>query len=344
MNTTPRSLVGTAALAVALFCPGSAGAWSANGHSTVGQIAQDLLERGAQQGDPDSRTAIGGIQALLGAGFSLAALAPCADQIRAVDEETGAARTEGSVVSCGGLQLTVDPKSEPWHFVNIPITAPASAASVSASCANNCVVSQIKSNLQLIQNQATAVADKKVALMFLVHFVGDVHQPLHCATEIENGVSDRGGNSKNVKLDNTTLNLHALWDHEINETDATNNPASLSKTLEGSLPADTSAWTQGDFVTQAAIESFGKAQSVIYPSYHQAAAKSAVPLFAAPYQEQMQPIVQQRLQMAGVRLAALLKQAFAAAPAATQPPSSQAAESLGKVKNNIASVEAKLPE
>ena len=78
-------------------------------------------EQAAQQGDPASRTALAGIQALLGPGFSLASLAPCADEIRSADEETGSPRTAGGTVQCGGLQLSINPESEPWHFDNVPI-------------------------------------------------------------------------------------------------------------------------------------------------------------------------------------------------------------------------------
>jgi len=348
MTPRPRllaSVVSLAALAF-IFAPPPAAAWSENGHRTVGQIAQDLLQQQAQAGDAQSQAALTAIQGLLGSNFSLSALAPCADSVRELDEETGNKRATGSTFSCGGLTLSVDPATEPWHFVNVPITASDTPDSIAAQCGNDaCVVAQIQDDMKTLQDPSAAQADKQKALMFLVHFVGDEHQPLHCATEIVDGRDDRGGNEKNVKFNNLTLNMHALWDHLIQKTDNVNDPAALSQQLEASLPSDTSAWTSGDFVTQAALESFSIAQQTIYPAYYSASSgeslKASVrkpnvasrtsaqvdevgakgPSVALPsdYQSKMQPIVYQRLQMAGVRLAALLKQAFSPAPSLAVP-------------------------
>jgi hypothetical protein len=345
MTPRPRLLASvlSAVLVAALCVPPPAAAWSENGHRTVGQIAQDLLTKQAQAGDAQSQAALNAISGLLGSGFSLAELAPCADQVRELDENTGQKRASGGTFSCGGLTLTVDPATEPWHFVNVPITASDTADSIAAQCGGDaCVVSQIQDDMKTLQDPSAAQADKQKALMFLVHFVGDEHQPLHCATEIVDGKDDYGGNEKQVRFDGLALNLHALWDHLIQKTDNVNDPTTLSQQLESSLPADTSAWTQGDFVTQAAIESLGYAEQTVYPGYYDAAggaslsarkpsprkkpsAQQSTPKAPAvdlpsDYQSQMQPIVMQRLQMAGVRLTALLKQALGGAPALTTPP------------------------
>ncbi len=334
--------------------PPPAAAWSANGHRTIGQIAQDLLQSQAQAGDAQSQATINALTGILGQGFSLAAIAPCADQIRRYNEETGQVFAAGAQVSCGGLQLTVNPQSEPWHFVNVDITQPDTADSVEAQCGGDaCVVHQIKLDVQALQNQGSASMDPQTAVMFLVHFVGDEHQPLHCATEYVNGQQDYGGNDKMVRFQGQELNMHALWDHLIQFSDDSNDPNALSQQLESSMPSDTSAWTQGDFVEGAAVESLGIAQQTVYPAYYDAATggggsssnsgwsgfsaashptraqvdSSRGPAVDLPsgYQSQMQPIVMQRLQMAGVRLAALLKQALGGAPAQSSAMQSQAA-------------------
>ncbi len=341
----PKPLLPASAVAVLLLAaPPSVFAWSANGHRTVGQIAQDLLQKQAQAGDAQSQAALNAITNILGQGVSLAAIAPCADQIRRFDEETGQVRAAGGQVSCGGLQLTVNPASEPWHFVNVDITQPDTADAIAAQCGGDaCVVNQIKDDVQALQNPNAATTDLQTALMYLVHFVGDEHQPLHCATEFVNGAQDYGGNEKQVSFQGQTLNMHALWDHLIEFSDDTNDPNALSQQLESSLPADTSAWTQGDFVVGAAIESLGIAQQTVYPAYYDAATggggsssgagfnaqatgansldQTRGPAVSLPsdYQSQMQPIVMQRLQMAGVRLAALLKQALGGAPVPAAP-------------------------
>jgi hypothetical protein len=365
-SMTPRPLLLASVLCSAvlalLAAPPPAAAWSENGHRTVGQIAQDLLTKQAQAGDAPSQAALDAISGLLGQGNGLAALAPCADQVRELNEETGKLRASGAAFSCGGLTLTVDPTTEPWHFVNVPITASDTAESIAAQCGNDaCVVSQIQDDLKVLQDPAAAQADKQKALMFLVHFVGDEHQPLHCATEIVDGKDDYGGNEKQVRFDGLALNMHALWDHLIQKTDNVNDPSSLSQQLEATLPADTSAWTQGDFVTQAALESFGIAQQTIYPAYYSAAGGSGLQAARKPnsrpkpsaqqssskgpavdlpsdYQSQMQPIVMQRLQMAGVRLAALLKQSLGGAPSLTVP-SVGAQKAVDKARRTAAALQ-----
>ncbi|MFI5345923.1 MAG: S1/P1 nuclease [Elusimicrobiota bacterium] len=315
---TPRASspwMAYALVSAGLLFPCRASAWSANGHKTVALIAESRL----------SETSKAAIAAILGPTATLDAIAPCADDIRGK-----------SGFDCAGLQLAADPQSQPWHFVDAPITAsPAAAPDLEAFCPGGaCVVDQIRAALKTLQDSSPTLAanDKQVALMFLVHFVGDVHQPLHCANEIVNGVNDRGGNLKKVAYNGVAspggfaLNLHALWDHQINSSD-TNDPAATSRRLIADLQnKDVSSWLAGDFVGGAALESFAIAKGTVYPAYY---AQNPMAL-GADYQRQMQPIVDERLERAGVRLAALLEQAFApqspaavagrAAALATPPP------------------------
>ena len=79
MKRPPLVPASVAVLAAALVLPPPAAAWSANGHRTIGQIAQDLLQSQAQAGDAQSQAAINALTGILGQGFSLAAIAPCAD-------------------------------------------------------------------------------------------------------------------------------------------------------------------------------------------------------------------------------------------------------------------------
>lgn len=181
---------------------------------------------------------------------------------------------------------------------------------------HNCVIDQVRVNLHKLQISKDLVS-QQLALMFLVHFVGDMHQPLHCATEIYDGQSDQGGNGKSVTLTvnshKYTLNLHALWDHLIQSRDDQNNPAKLSRRLEKEIPNDTSAWTAGDYVTDAVLESFSFSQSNIYPDFHGNGPDShgcQGNHLGVGYQKVMSNTVNQRLELAAVRLAALLEQAF----------------------------------
>src|SRR5258708_6831296 len=134
--------------------PHAAFAWSANGHRTVARIAQDRLTPAALQG----------VNAILGGAITLEDLAPCADDIR-----------RGQGFNCAGLILNAEPQSQPWHFVDIPISD--SPSGTSPYCPGGaCVVGQIKADVKTLQDPSAAKADKQIALLFLVHFVGAEHQ------------------------------------------------------------------------------------------------------------------------------------------------------------------------
>jgi hypothetical protein len=341
---SPRASFGLSLAAAAAFCPRAAFAWSANGHKTVALIAESRLGDAAKAA----------VAAILGPTATLDAVAPCADDVRG---KTG--------YDCAGIELDDDPQSEPWHFVDVPITeSPADGAALEAFCPDQaCVVDQINKDLNILKTSAIP-AERRLALIFLVHFVGDEHQPLHCADEIVNGVNDRGGNLKNVSFHGVapeaapkadpdaarSLNLHALWDHQILPEDS-NEPGPTSQRLianlsPGGKDADQiSLWLEGDVVAKAAVESFDIAKSTVYPAYYAPNGK----IIDSAYQARMTPIVDERLERAGVRLASLLETALVGAPAAAPMPipvpaaPSGGASSLDKVRGSVERAEGVLP-
>jgi hypothetical protein len=112
----------------------------------------------------------------------------------------------------------VRPDTADWHFIDIPLGASRSDES-SACPSTGCVTTAIQQQLDILRNSTGTAQDQSSALMFVIHFVGDVHQPLHDTTN-----NDRGGNCVPVKYFNTgpTLmdaskgsykpNLHGVWD------------------------------------------------------------------------------------------------------------------------------------
>lgn len=108
-----------------------------------------------------------------------------------------------------------------WHFIDVPVNSPFSVAGLCPG--NNCVLDRINEMIQRLQGNQTGftlaapptpprpMVSQEVA--FLVHFIGDIHQPLHSAN---NG--DRGGNCINLKKPiphaggTPTKEVHALWD------------------------------------------------------------------------------------------------------------------------------------
>lgn len=95
-----------------------------------------------------------------------------------------------------------------WHFQDVDVCAP---FDLKPACKDgNCVSAQIERDVALIKDRRTSPHDRVQALVFLIHFVGDLSQPLHAGER-----HDQGGNK--VPADYgiygpERLNLHAIWD------------------------------------------------------------------------------------------------------------------------------------
>src|SRR3954470_5547738 len=95
-----------------------------------------------------------------------------------------------------------------WHYQDVNICSPFDVDSVCKD--GNCVSAQIVRDVKLLKDRRTPTKQRVEALVFLIHFVGDLHQPLHAGEK-----GDKGGND--VKADYGTyaasrLNLHSIWD------------------------------------------------------------------------------------------------------------------------------------
>jgi hypothetical protein len=103
------------------------------------------------------------------------------------------------------------PETGGWHYVDIPLST--AAYDANRDCAGgNCVVVQIQSFAATLGNKNAAPADRLVALKFVVHFVGDIHQPLHAEDD-----DDKGGNDVHITYFGKSTNLHSVWDGRIIE-------------------------------------------------------------------------------------------------------------------------------
>ena len=258
---------------------------------------------------PATLQAIGGILGQDAKNVDLSLIANCADSF-----------AYGGQRSCAGLfDVQGDTAATRlWHYIDIPVSG-GDAAFMMKYCPGgvNCVVAQIRKDMAVLSDPAAAPIDKKMALMFLVHFVGDEHQPLHCADD-----NDKGGNKKvmsAIVYSGKAINLHSLWDDEIDSPEqvdwhlpeavlaakAKKIAARIEKKLR-SGSENTASWTKGDMAGSAAAESFSIAKNVVYKVYKKTSGKGAL----ADYQAAWRGQAYQRIEMAGVRLAALLEQAL----------------------------------
>lgn len=98
------------------------------------------------------------------------------------------------------------PETGGWDFINVPLDAP--AIDPLRDCAgDNCVTAQIGKFTGVLKDGSADATARQEALKFLIYFVADLHQPLHCEDN-----DDRGGGQKTVSFFGRIENLHAVWD------------------------------------------------------------------------------------------------------------------------------------
>jgi hypothetical protein len=214
---------------------------------------------------------------------------------------------------------TQRPETAPWHFVDIPLEA--TGYDAGRDCKNDdCVVARIGSFEKVLADKSAMPNDRREALKWVVHFVGDVHQPLHAEDH-----DDRGGNEIHLSYFKKSTNLHAVWDGKIIEQalnlslgpnysydhDAVR--AAASK-LDGAIAdVDRTKWAPANLtgdLDQAVIawanDSHVLAQTVAYPDLPASRRGD----WSDMYQQEAWPVVQSQLEHAGTRLAELLNEAL----------------------------------
>lgn len=196
------------------------------------------------------------------------------------------------------------------HFLNLPRD---SKGLVSDECpsASKCVLTAILNDFKLLASKSEKPADRLVALKFLGHWVGDIHQPLHVSF-----ADDRGGNMIQVNGE-CTHNLHATWDTCLVESAVGPDVADAATDLISEIiPEMKTKWIASkprDWANESfAISEDAKTE---YCVLHGASCdRPAGSIQITPdYLSANEPVVREQLQKAGVRLAYLLDQAFATA-------------------------------
>ncbi len=274
----------TAIFLLATLLPAQLLAWGPKGHAIVADIAASRLTPIARQN----------LQLLLGAD-SLASIASWADSVRKERDES------------------ID-----WHFVDIPKNAsgfseerdcfrPQDKHKDALSDHHNCVVDRIEMFQKVLGDEKASRADRLEALKWLVHFVGDLHQPLHAIDEARGGNDIRLPVFGSPKCGDYDCNLHWAWDTLLLEHTGYSeeeyvgrlNTLIAQKHLEnqaGGTPVD---WANESHVQARHI--MEAKPTAIDEAYYQANIE----------------LVNQKLALAGLRLATLLNNTLGKAPAAT---------------------------
>jgi hypothetical protein len=239
-------------------------AWFDLGHRTVALIAEGRLT-------PQAAAAVQDILA----GQSMADASLWADQIRGQRRDTG-----------------------PLHYVNIPLQA--SAYDPATQCpGGQCIIAAIEDERRVLTDPRASSVERAEALKFLIHFMGDLHQPLHVSDN-----NDRGGNGAQVQFFGAGTNLHKVWDGLLIErADVTDTDQYLARlTLQMAL-LDLGTFERGTVVDWA-MEG------------HQVAVENAYRIprnrqLGERYEAANMPLVDLAIIKAGVRLAMVLNEALA---------------------------------
>ena len=105
--------------------------------------------------------------------------------------------------------------NEEWHFATFPYIKSAIFDSLDNFRNDSMVIWAINQAKNILTSKTTLLQDKSRYLSFLIHFVGDIHQPLHIATlfssDFKAPEGDRGGNKYDIKGEHED-NLHMFWD------------------------------------------------------------------------------------------------------------------------------------
>jgi S1/P1 nuclease len=205
---------------------------------------------------------------------------------------------------------------KPLHFIDKPFSTDSTALPTDLPEPDN-VVKALEDNVNILKTSTDKDAQAQ-ALRFIIHFVGDIHQPLHCATRVSsaNPEGDRGGNSVSIKIPGSggslkTTNLHSYWDGGIGSFPKTGPnfappplsqiPAAAAKAMTGNPATDPKLKLDDPFNFDAwAEESFAFAKSTAYQGMKNGSTPTAA------YNSKALKVARQRVAWGGYRLAALL--------------------------------------
>lgn len=262
-----------------------------NGHRIVGQIAETRL----------SPTAKSKIQAILGT-ESLAEASTWADEVRS--------DSKFEAYDC-------------WHYVEIPDGMTYQNAPKNPE---GDVIMGIQTMIDVIQGKSTKFKPKE-ALRYLIHFIGDLHQPLH----VGNG-RDHGGNLCIVKFAGRNTNLHVVWDSSMIDSRSLSFTEYSQFLNRGDLvtAAKIRKWTEGSYIDWAhdsmtARDALYPPNNSLTPANEMAGVKernyckktdqdtiptALIPVLGFGYEYKFKKTMDEQLTKGGVRLGHILNEIF----------------------------------
>ncbi|WP_116089703.1 S1/P1 nuclease [Sphingomonas crusticola] len=282
-----RSLQALLAAFALLLLPSPAFAWWEYGHETTAEVAMKLVQPRTRQS----------IEWLL-------------KRQKVLETPTCPARTieEASVwpdcIKTLGDRFNY---AYNWHFQDVDICKP---FDLKEWCADgNCVSKQIARAQRMVADRELPARDRLMALAFLVHFTGDLHQPLHGAEHD----GDQGGNKVKVSYGFIPrTNLHSVWDGLLADRAISSPPGGADGILSQVPPADRAVLAQGS-LEDWSRESWQLAKTIVYGSVIADPCASPAPAkvtFDQAKIVELMPALRLQVAKGGIRLARLLDEAL----------------------------------
>jgi len=266
-------LLSATVLAASTLVSTPAFAWGAQGHRLVARIAETRL-------DPSARAEVERLLATE-AGATLASIAPWADQLRAEDPDLGK-------------------RSAGWHYVNM--AEDGCRYDPPKHCRDgDCVIEALKAQSARLADRNLSDAERLQALKFVVHLVGDMHQPMHAGYG-----HDKGGNTYQLQFNERGTNLHSLWDSGMFYALQLDDGQYLQRLQALPAPEGVAAPQLQRDASLWAEQSCGIAtREGVYPANRKV---------GQAYADSWRPVAEAQLRLAGERLAALLNELLDTAP------------------------------
>ncbi len=284
-----------------LFSAGPGWCWGNEGHRAVAIVAEELLANNTQVN--------AAIKSLVG-NLRLRDLATCPDEVRTHE------RQPTFVMSPACRQVFPVPPTGTahWHFINLDVNSQdPNDAAMDQICNNDCAVAKIIGFSKTLADKSATNTDRAQALAFIVHFTGDIHQPLHAAERNH----DEGGNTVLVDFlvtpggpkghQGNQEKLHAVWDSGILNVIAADENVfvqtiqpQIGQAKAEKAPAQLSPW-----VHAWARESLDLARSIAYKGVNPPPATTQL---GQAYEQAADPVVRMQIARGGFRLASVLNQ------------------------------------
>jgi hypothetical protein len=255
---------------ITLLHPALGHAWGQAGHRIVGEVAQRHL-------NPTARAEVESLlREFEPPGAGLASVSTWADEIKR------------------------DPAwdhTRPWHYSDLPADNTDGYVAARDCAAGGCVVEAILRSRDVLANETASRREKSMALKFLVHFVGDIHQPLHVGRS-----EDNGGTDIHVRHGGERRTLHWVWDVALVTElwPIWEDGAELIRQHLQGRPGLAEQWSTTDVVAWA-NESHRLALETAYQIRHGGAVDPE-------YIRRCMPVARLQLARGGVRLAAMLNE------------------------------------